>query len=74
SDTMKFIFALISLLVCCSLIKAQGCPTVCPAIYAPVCGQAQVGGKTVQCQFPNACTMSVSGCKHNISKSYKKTK
>lgn len=68
SDTMKFFVALISFLLCCSHIMAE-CPSVCPALYSPVCGQAQINGKTVQCQFSNSCAMGVSACKRQISKS-----
>ncbi|KAH8381498.1 hypothetical protein KR093_006870 [Drosophila rubida] len=66
---MKFCVALISMLLCCSLIVAQSnCPSICPAIFSPVCGQANVRGQQVRCQFSNSCVMGSSGCRNKISK------
>ncbi|KAL7728768.1 hypothetical protein ACLKA6_004132 [Drosophila palustris] len=65
---MKFCVALICLLLCCSSIMAQrNCPSICPAIYSPVCGEATVGGQRVRCQFSNSCAMAGSGCRNNIN-------
>ncbi|XP_051863606.1 vasotab-TY2-like [Drosophila albomicans] len=64
---MKLCLAVISLLLCCSLIVAEReCPLICPANYAPVCGEANVRGKKLRCEFPNSCAMDSSACRDNI--------
>ncbi|XP_030573965.1 vasotab [Drosophila novamexicana] len=65
---MKFCFALINLLLCCGIIMAADrCPTICPAIYKPVCGEALVGGQRVRCQFSNSCAMAGNSCTKGIN-------
>lgn len=67
---MKFCLALISLLLCCAQILAiYECPSICPAVFSPVCGEANIKGRLVRCQFSNSCRLGVSACKNGISKS-----
>ncbi|KAH8312090.1 hypothetical protein KR044_009344 [Drosophila immigrans] len=66
---MKFYVALISLLLCCTLILAQrNCPSICPAVFSPVCVEGNVRGRPVRCQFSNSCEMGASNCRKPISK------
>ncbi|XP_017873875.1 PREDICTED: vasotab [Drosophila arizonae] len=65
---MKFCLALIGLLLCCGQIfAAYDCPSICPAIYKPVCGQATVKGRPVRCEFSNSCVMGVNACTKGIN-------
>lgn len=66
---MRFFISLISMLLCLSLIMAKTCPSICPALWSPVCAEGEINRKTVNCKFSNSCLMSVSGCNRNISKS-----
>ncbi|KAL7728767.1 hypothetical protein ACLKA6_004131 [Drosophila palustris] len=64
---MKFCVAIISLVLCLSLVMAEDdCPTICTADFSPVCGEAKVGGQLVRCQFSNACRMGASACINKI--------
>lgn len=65
---MKIFIALISFLLCCSLIMTKECPAACPDNLSPVCGEAEVKGKTKSCKFTNDCELGRNGCKSNISK------
>ncbi|XP_060649156.1 vasotab-TY2-like [Drosophila nasuta] len=66
---MKIYFALIGLLLCSTLTLAQrrNCPSVCTLEYNPVCGEANVRGQQVRCQFSNPCAMTSSGCRNGIN-------
>ncbi|XP_032596461.2 vasotab [Drosophila grimshawi] len=45
---------------------AGECPSICLAVFSPVCGEARVGGRPIQCTFSNSCTMGVSSCTKGI--------
>ncbi|KAM8706240.1 hypothetical protein ACLKA7_010506 [Drosophila subpalustris] len=65
---MKFCVAIISLVICLSLVTAEDdCPKICTADFSPVCGVATVRGQLVRCQFSNACRMGVSACTNKIN-------
>ncbi|XP_026849629.1 vasotab isoform X2 [Drosophila persimilis] len=69
-EAMKSFFLLLGLLLTCSLLEVQSadlCPTVCPAIYNPVCGETRINGRLVRCQFSNSCVMGVSGCVNSLN-------
>lgn len=65
---MKLFVAIISFLLCFSLIMAQDCAFGCLDVYSPTCGEAQIGGRTVRCQFSNSCQLERSSCSTKISK------
>ncbi|XP_041447598.1 greglin [Drosophila obscura] len=62
---MKSFVLLLALLLACTLIEAQSeanCPSICPAVFSPVCGETRKNGRLVRCKFSNGCQMGVSAC------------
>ncbi|XP_037809329.1 enhancer of split M1 protein-like [Lucilia sericata] len=54
---MKYIAVLVCALFLICSVQAQ-CPSICPAVYQPVCG---FNGRCYK-QFSNSCQMGVENC------------
>ncbi|XP_034127752.1 vasotab [Drosophila guanche] len=67
---MKSFLLLLGLLLVCTFSEAQSreqCPSICPAVYSPVCGETRKNGQLVRCKFSNSCVMGVSGCVNRLT-------